>query len=207
MLDRTADVSGDSAPKPSTLERLGASGLGAFFRPTQAEAAGITRDQLRALVRRGDLQKEGRGLLRMADADITEHYSLAMASARVPVSIVCLLSALRVHGIGSQAPAEIWLAIPHKARVPRLPELQLRIVRFSGIAATLGVHVTQFEGVRAHITSPARTVVDCFRYERLLGAEVAMEAFRDSISQRITTVAEISRIAEQLPSRRLSRCT
>lgn len=204
MLDRTADISGDSAPLPSTLGRLSAAGLGAFFRPTQAEAAGITRDELRTLVRRGDLQREGRGLLRMADAAITEHYSLAMASARVPASIVCLLSALRVHSIGSQAPAEIWLAIPHKARVPRLPELQLRIVRFSGIAATLGVHVTQFEGVRAHITSPARTVVDCFRYERLVGAEAAMEAFRDSISQRITTVAEISRIAELLPSRRLS---
>lgn len=201
MDDSIADVFGQDY---SVLDRLRNSGLGAFFRPSQAEVAGITRDELRTLVRRGDLQREGRGLLRMAEADITEHYSLALASARVPVSIVCLLSALRVHGIGSQTPAEVWLAIPHKSRVPRLPELQLRIVRFSGAASTLGVEVTQFEGVPAHITSQARTVVDCFRFERLVGAEAAMEAFRDAISQRITTIAEISEIAERLPSRRLS---
>ena len=64
--------------------------------------AGITRDQLRTLVRRGAVEHAGRGLYRMADAEPTEHYSLAMACARVPNSVVCLLSALRVHGIGTQ---------------------------------------------------------------------------------------------------------
>src|SRR5437764_15476939 len=89
-------------------EPLGAK-LGAFFRPTQMEAAGLTRDQLRALVRAGKVERIGRGLYRLADAEPTEHYSLAMACARVPRSVACLLSALRVHGIGTQAPAEIWL--------------------------------------------------------------------------------------------------
>lgn len=126
-----------------------------------------------------------------------------MACARVPNSIVCLLSALRVHGIGTQAPAEVWLAIPHKARAPRLRELRLRIVRFSGPAWTFGVQTTEFEGVPARITSPARTVADCFRFERLVGPETAMEALQDSLRQRKVTVAELARVAEVLPSRRL----
>lgn len=165
--------------------------------------AGLTRDQLRTLVRRGSVERIGRGLYRLADAEATEHYSLAMACARVPNSIVCLLSALRVHGIGTQAPAAIWLAIPHKARRPRLPELRLRLVRFSGPAWRFGVQATTFEGVPARITTPARTVADCFRFERLVGPEVALEALQDGLRHRKVTIAELARVEEVLPSRRL----
>jgi predicted transcriptional regulator of viral defense system len=186
------------------IGRLKAAGITGFFRPVQLDAAGLTRDQLPALVRSGHVERVGRGLYRIADAEPTENYSLAMACTRVPNSIVCLLSALRVHGIGTQTPAEVWLAIPHKARVPRLRELRLRIVRFSGPAWTFGVQKTEFEAVPARITSPARTVADCFRFERLVGPEAAMEALQDALRQRKVTVAELSRVAEVLPSRRLS---
>lgn len=77
-------------------------------------------------------------------------------------------------------------------------------MRFSGAASTLGVLRTDFEGVPARITSPARTVVDCFRFERLVGPEAAMEALHDVLRQRRTTVAELARIARVLPSRRLA---
>ncbi len=127
-----------------------------------------------------------------------------MACARAPKSIVCLLSALKVHGLGTRVPAEVWLAIPHKARAPRFDELQLRIIRFSGAAWSLGVEEIEFEGVKAHITSPARTVADCFRYERIIGLEAAMEALNDGLQRRVFGLAEISRIEEALPSRRLS---
>ena len=198
--DKTSELHNPEAP----LDRLGAAGIGAFFRPSQLELAGLTRDQLPALVRSGKVERIGRGLYRLADAEPTENYSLAMACARVPNSIVCLLSALRVHDIGTQSPAEVWLAIPHKARAPRLVELRLRIVRFSGPAWTFGVQETEFEGVPARITSPARTVADCFRFERLVGAEAAREALQDGLRQRKLTIAELSRAAEVLPSRRLS---
>lgn len=178
--------------------------LGSFFRPSQVEAAGLTRDQLPALVRAGKVERVGRGLYRVADAEPTENHSLAMACTRVPNSIVCLLSALKVHGIGTQLPSAIWLAIPHKARQPRLPALKLRIVRFSGPAWTYGVKSTAFEGVPARITSPARTIVDCFRFERLVGPEAAMEALRDGLRQRKATIPELLRVLEMLPSRRLS---
>jgi hypothetical protein len=65
------------------------------------------------------------------------------------------------------------------------------------------VEETAFEGVPARLTTPARTVVDCFRFERLVGAEVAMEALHDAIRQRKTTVADLSRVERVFPSRRL----
>lgn len=186
-----------------TIERLRKAGISSFFRPSQMEGAGLTRDRLPALLRAGLVERITRGLYRLAEAEITENYSLAMACTLVPNSIVCLLSALRVHEIGTQSPAEVWLAIPHKAREPRVEALKLRIVRFSGPAWTIGVQETSFEGVPARITSPARSVADAFRFERLLGPEIPMEAFQDGLARRKFSVAELSRIAEVLPSRRL----
>lgn len=191
-------------PASSPLDRLRAAGITSFFRPSRLEEADLTRDQLPALMRSGSVERVGRGLYRIADAEPTENYSLAMACARVPNSIVCLLSALRVHGIGTQLPADVWLAIPHKARAPRLRELRLTIVRFSGPAWTFWVQDTEFEGVPARITSPARTVADCFRFERRVGPEAAMEALQDALRQRKVTVAELSRVIAVLPSRRLA---
>ena len=96
-----ADISCNSKRHRTAFERLQAAGLGAFFRPGQVEQAGITRDQLRTLVRRGQVEHIARGLYRFTGVEPTENYSLGMVCARVPNSIVCLLSALRVHENGT----------------------------------------------------------------------------------------------------------
>lgn len=206
MREATIERSGaTTAGDPSAaVAAMRNAGITSFFRPSQLVEAGLTRNQLPTLLRSGLVEHVARGLYRIAEAEPTEDYSLAWACARVPNSIVCLLSALRVHEIGTQSPADVWLAIPHKAHTPHVPELRLRLVRFSGPAWTVGVQETRFEGVPARITSPARTVVDCFRFERLVGSEVAMEALHDALRQRKATIAELSRVAEALPSRRLS---
>ena len=86
--------------------------------------------------------------------------------------------------IGTALPREVWIAIPHKARAPKLPHLPARIVRFSGAAQRYGVWPVEFAGVPARITSPERTIVDCFRYERLVGRDTALEALQDAMRFR-----------------------
>jgi predicted transcriptional regulator of viral defense system len=189
--------------EPDPLSRLRAAGTGAFFRPSDAEEAGMTYYELRQLVSAGSVEHVARGLYRLADVEPTEDYSLAAACARVPRAIICLLSALRVHGIGTQVPNAVWLAVPHRSRAPRLPGIRARIVRFSGAALTYGVVETEFEGVPARITDPVRTVVDCFRYERLVGREAAREALHDARSRKLVTVDALYRAVEVLPSRQL----
>ena len=186
-----------------TSQQLRKSKLGAFFRPRQMEALGIDSSHLRGLMASGAVERVARGLYRFTDYDPTEHHSLAAVCARVPKSIVCLLSALQVHGVGSRLPREIWLAIPHKARPPHEQGVKLRLLRFSGPAWTYGVVSTEFEGVPARITNPARTVVDCFRFERHIGREAAMEALRDTLRQKLATIDALYRTLEVLPSRRL----
>jgi predicted transcriptional regulator of viral defense system len=187
----------------SLVEKLERSGVGSLFTPSRLEEEGIRYDQLQRLVKVGLVEKVGRGLYRSETAEITEEYSLALACARSPGAIVCLLSALQVYGIGTQLPREVWLAIPHKARPPRIPEVPVRILRFSGKALTYGVVDKSFEGVPARITSPARTIVDCFRFERLIGREAAMEAVKDALRRNLVTVDALNRTLEALPSRLL----
>ncbi len=157
---------------------------------------GFDSRALRRLVDAGSVEHVARGLYRRTDVDVTEHYTRAAVCARVPSAVVCLLTALSVHELGTQLPHEVWIAIPHKARTPRLPELPVRVVRFSGVALRYGVINTTFEGVPVRITSPARTVVDCFRFRRLVGKDVAIEALRDALQGRKASVDQIWRAAD-----------
>ena len=186
-------------------EDLREAGIGNFFRPSQLEQLGIPYHRLRQLEEKEVVERVGRGLYRLADAELTERYSIASVCARVPNAIVCLLSALRVYEIGTQLPHQVWIAIPHKARPPRLDGIAgTRLVRFSGAALSYGVQETEFEDVPARITSPARTVVDCFRFERLIGREAAIEALQDALRDNKVTTSDLDRVLGALPSRRLS---
>ena len=184
-------------------EILHQAGIGSFFRPSQLELLGIPYHRLRQLEADETVERVGWGLYRLADAEPTERYSIASVCARVPNAIVCLLSALQVHGIGTQLPHQVWIAIPHKAKPPVLTNVGVRLLRFSGAAWTYGIQETKFEGVPARITSPVRTVVDCFRFERLVGREAALEALREALRDRKVTTAALARTLEVLPSRRL----
>ncbi len=173
-------------------------GLGTrtFFRSRDAAELGISSRELRRLLEDGSVEREARGLYRITEAELTEHYTVGAVCARVPDAIVCLLTALSVHELGTQLPWQVWIAIPHKARSPKLPELPVHVVRFSAASLRYGVERATFQGVPARITSPARTVVDCFRFRRLVGRDVAIEALRDALRDRKATVDQIWRAAE-----------
>ena len=187
-----------------TQDILHEAGIGNFFRPSQVEPLGIPYHRLRQLEADEAVERVGWGLYRLAEAEPTERYSIASVCARVPNAIVCLLSALQVHEIGTQLPRQVWIAVPHKAKAPVLKGMGVRLVRFSSAALTYGVQETSFEEVPTRITSPARTIVDCFRFQRLVGREAAMEALREALDDRKVTPAELMRTLEVLPSRRLS---
>lgn len=189
--------------EPTNLTDLSALGLGAFFRPQDLAPHGISRAQLRRQLREGRVQRIERGLYRRAEADVTENYTVAAVATRVPRAIVCLLTALQYHQIGTQLPREVWIAIGHKDRPPRLGDLPVRLVRFSGPSLQYGVESITMEGVPVRITTPARTVVDCFRFQRLMGRDVALEALREALAERKATVDQIWRAAEVCRARSL----
>ena len=156
---------------------------------------GLPTIALTRLVQAGKLERVARGLYGLPGAEISAHRSLAEVSARVPKSVVCLLSALRVHEIGTQAPFEVWIAIPRNMVTPRLDQPALRVVRMSDAALAEGVRRMNIDGVDVPVFDAARTIVDCFRFRNKIGLDVALEALRDAWSQRKFTIDELWRYA------------
>ncbi len=157
---------------------------------------GLPRRHLTRMTEAGTLRRSGRGVYTLADADAGEHHSLAEAAKRVPAGVVCLLSALRFHGLTTQNPWEVWLAITPDARKPKVDHPPLRIVRASGPAFTEGVDRHRIEGVDVKVYSAAKTVADCFKYRNKIGTDVAVEALRDAWHNRLVTADAIWHFAE-----------
>lgn len=196
-------VSADVSKKSYSPEgRLRSAGIHGFFRLRDLMAAGIPTASLNGLLASGAVERVSRGLYRLTDSEATEHTNLAAVCARVPAAIVCLLSALRLHEIGTQLPREAWIAIGHKARAPKI-DFPIRLVRFSGPSLRYGIETREIEGVAVRMTGPARTVVDCFRFRRLVGREVALEALREVLRDRRVGRDEIARVAEMCRARSL----
>jgi predicted transcriptional regulator of viral defense system len=162
-----------------------------ILRPRDLDAHGIARQYLRLAEQHGLVVRSGRGLYTAADASVTELHTIAEASKRVPRGVVCLLSALRFHDIGTQNPFEVWIAIGEKDRRPTTDLPPLRVVRFSKHSLAFGQRTHQIEGIPTRVFSVAKTVADCFKYRNKIGLDVALEALRECLKQRKATTADL----------------
>jgi len=158
-------------------------------------AAGIHRQVLSRLVEVGQIERVVRGVYRLPAQSVTEYHGLVLANASVPQGTICLISALQFHGIGSQLPSEVWMAIDRRARRPALQYPRLRVFRFSGVALTEGVESHRIEGQNVRVYGVAKTLADCFKYRNKIGLAVAMEALREAWRARRFTADELDRYA------------
>jgi Predicted transcriptional regulator len=163
----------------------------ALLRPSDAVARGYSRMYLAQLARRGLLHKVSRGLYALPQRKASEFASLAEVASKHPQILVCLLSALAFHGLTTQAPFEVWIAVGNKARAPMLTYPPLHIARFSGKALTEGIELHNIEGVPVKITNVPKTIADCFKYRNKIGLDVAMEALKDAWNAKRVTMDEL----------------
>ncbi len=164
-------------------------------RPRDLERHGISRALLSRLVREGLVIRQARGIYVAARHAPTEAHTLAQVAKRVPEAVFCLFTALRFHELTTQSAAEVWIALPEKARRPRLDYPRLRVARFSGLALTEGVEEHRVEGVVIRVYSAAKTVADCFKYRNKMGIDVAVEALRDFSRKHRGGANELARFA------------
>ena len=183
-------------------ERLRNAGLGVYFRPHQIDELGMTYDQLRRLVSTGAVEHVARGLYRLAGEEPTEHETIAACARAFPMPSSVCYGAWRIRdrdsasarGLDRDPPQgqTAAAAIPHPSRSLQRRRVELRRARYP-IRWRSGAH-----------DLTARTVVDCFRFERLIGREAALEAVHDALRQRIVTTDELTRALDVFPSRLLS---
>jgi len=171
------------------IQRLG------IARPADLEDRGIPRGRLYRLVRAGLVERQGRGIYVASGHPYSAEHTLAQVARRIPGGVLCLLTALRFHELTTQAPAEVWIALPEKARRPRLDYPRLRVARFSGAALTEGIETHRIENVDVRVYSAAKTVADCFKYRNKIGIDVAVEALRDLSRRHRGRANELARFA------------
>lgn len=181
-----------NSPENQVLE-LAQQGL---LRVCDLTSRGLHPEYLRRLYQKGLVRREGRGLYIAADAEISVHYGLAQVAKRIPHGVICLLSALSFHEIGTQLPHQVWMAIDRRSAKPKIQFPPLRVMRFSGAALTEGIETYQIEGVPVQIFNPAKTVADCFKYRNKIGLDVALEALKECIRDRRTTMDDLWHFAQ-----------
>jgi predicted transcriptional regulator of viral defense system len=184
-------------PRPQTNEQavLRLARKQPLLRARDVAQAGLPTVTLTRLVSAGKLERVGRGVYSLPNQAISENRSLAEVAIRVPRGVICLISALRVHGIGTQAPHEVWLAIPHHMPSPRISQPALRVIRMSGPSLTKGVERLKVDGVEVPVFNVAKTIADCFKFRNKIGLDVALEALREGWNERKVTMDELRRYA------------
>jgi predicted transcriptional regulator of viral defense system len=162
-----------------------------LLRTTQAIRLGIQPRTLYALRDSGLLIQESRGIYRLAKAAGWSNPDLALVALRVPKGVVCLISALAFHGLTTQIPHMVYLALPPAAEEPRLEYPPLRLFWFAKESHSAGVEQHDLDGVLVRIYGPAKTVSDCFKFRNKIGIDVALEALKECLKQKNCTVQEL----------------
>jgi predicted transcriptional regulator of viral defense system len=166
-----------------------------LLRAADVRAQGWSPQLLLKLHRAGKLERVARGLYSLATTEHTEHQVLMEVCKRVPKAVICLLSALQFHDIGTQLPHEVWIALPEATQTPRLDYPQLRVARLRGDAYSAGIETTTSNGNELRVYSIAKTVTDCFKFRHKIGLDVALEALKEAWRARRLSMDEVTRFA------------
>ena len=158
-------------------------------------ASGIYNRTLYRLRDKGMLLKVGYGLYRLADEEPVQHSAYAELSHRIPKGVFCLISALDFHHIGTQVAYRHWIALPRGSHRPNIREYDVQYCFYGGKAFTTGIEKHNVGGVEIRVYNPAKAVVDCFKHRNKIGLEVAIEALREAVRAKKTTIPEIIRYA------------
>jgi len=161
--------------------------------------AGISDRSITRLVEEGTLVRVRRGIYEHPESAISEHHDLIQITKSAPRAVVVLISALRFHEIGTQSPHEVWIQLPAQSRVPKIDWPPIRVIRTRvEQLQTTGVKQHHLGGTTVAVTTPARTVADCFKHRNKLGIDVCVEALRETLNERKAMLGEISEMGRIL---------
>lgn len=167
-----------------------------LLRASDLDAIDAPRVVLTRLIAAGLLDRVGRGLYRLPGHPISEHEGLMVVATKAPQAVFCLLTALQFHGLTTQLPRQVWIAMPRGSHSPRIDYPPIRMVQMAGSAHLAGVEEHLCNGVKARIYSPAKTVVDCFKHRNKIGLDVALEALKDAWRTRKVSADDLWRYAQ-----------
>jgi predicted transcriptional regulator of viral defense system len=159
--------------------------------------AGLHPRTIAALVEAGTIERLARGLYHWSDAPAATDPDLVIVARKIPKGVVCLVSALAIHGLTTQIPHAVHLALPRPSRTPALAHPPVEIHQLAPAIYAAGVTTINVSGTAVRVYSPEKTLADCFRFRNHIGMDVVLEALRTYRSRRganLQRVLEYARI-------------
>lgn len=170
---------------------------GGTLRMSEALEHGITRYMLYSLRDKGVIEQVSRGVYRLQDLPKISNPDLVTVSLHCPMAVVCLVSALSYHGITTQVPHHVSVAVPRRTWVTKLDYPPLKVHLFSMAAYRSGIEEHLIDGVAVRVYSPEKTLADCFKFRNKVGMDVVLEAlrlYRGRMKFDISKLVEYARI-------------
>src|SRR3990167_3595128 len=146
---------------------------------------------LSRMVKQGALERVARGLYRKPNTQMSEREEMVNVALRVPRAVFCLFTALQFYELTTQLPRDIWIAMPHGSRKPKITYPPIEMIRLTGKTYSEGINTVVCDQVPLKIYSPAKTIVDCFKFRNKIGLDIALEALKDALQKRLATYDEI----------------
>ena len=168
------------------------------MRSSELRASKIHGQTLARMVEDGKVLRAGRGLYKLPETDYSLNHSLAEIAKAVPKGVICLISALQFHELTLQLPPHAWVAVGRKKWMPRIRYPSFRAIRFGEKAMLVGIEYHIIDKVETPVFDPAKTIVDCFRYRKKIGIDVALEGLRNGIRERKAHPDKIIAYAQEL---------
>ena len=164
---------------------------GGIIRTAEAMRMGIHPQVFYELRDSGVLEQMSRGVYRLAEQMPVSDLDLVVVATRIPKAVICLVSALAFHGMTTQIPHTISIAIDRNAESPRIDHPPISVHRFSGESLTTGIEDHQIDGVTVHIYSKEKTMADCFKFRNKVGMDVVLEALKLYKDQRAFDIGKL----------------
>ena len=165
------------------------------MRTGEALEAGIHRRTLYWMRDHGELETLTRGVFVLASAPLPESPDVAAVMRRIPRAVLCLVSALEYHEVGTQIPNAVQIALPRSVRPPRIGYPRVQVFNMADAAFRAGIEEHSMAGTQIRVYGVAKTVADCFKYRNRIGLDIAVEALQEVVRAHRATPSEIMEFA------------
>ena len=170
---------------------------GGVLSSSEAYALGIHYQTLKRMLEQGVLERPARGLYILSDHEVLDgDIDLIRVARKVPKAVICLISALSFHGLTTQIPNAIYIALPKGGWKPSLKYPRLEIFWLTEEIHQLGIEKHTRQGIDIAVYSIEKTIADCFKFRSRIGEDIAIEALSEYFQRENRNINRLVEYAE-----------
>jgi predicted transcriptional regulator of viral defense system len=181
--------------------RMGAAASARLLTPAQLD---VSASAMARLEDEGVLRRVITGVYVGAHHPTHPLIEAAAWTLKHPKAVACLLTAAVYHDLTDAFARGTWLFVPFGASPPRsrvtpvhVLQVALRLVD-PDLDDEMGIEAVSVHGVTVRLTSPDRTTLDLWRYERRISREYALDALRRRVGAPDFEMPRFARLARRL---------